>query len=74
MRKRDKLGVWDKLVHSTIYKIDKPGGLMYSTGNYNIGKESEKMYMHLSIYIYTHTHTHTYIYTVCYIFENNSKL
>ena len=50
MRGKDKLGVWDKLLHTTIYKIDKPGWLMYSTGNYNNGKESEKIYMHIYIY------------------------
>lgn len=51
MRGKEKLGVWDKLLHITIYKTDKPGWLMYSTGNYNNGEESEKIYMHLYIYI-----------------------
>ena len=60
MRGKDKLGVWDKLLHTTIYKIDKPGWLMYSTGNYNNGKESEKIYMHLYIYIYIYIYTHTH--------------
>ena len=45
---RDKLGVWDQHVHTTIYKVDKHD-LLYSTGNYiqylvitYNGKESEK--------------------------------
>ena len=47
-RGRDKLGVWDSRIHTTIYKIENQ--LLYSTGNciqysvitYN-GKETEKM-------------------------------
>ena len=45
---RDKLGVWDYHIHSTIYKIINKD-LLYSTGNstqYSVitymGKESEK--------------------------------
>ena len=34
---RDKLGVWDQQIQTTIYKIDKqqdPTCRMYNTGNY----------------------------------------
>ena len=48
---RNKLGVWDEQIHSTIYKRDKNKDLLYSTGNYiqylvitYKGKEYEKEY------------------------------
>ena len=47
--RRDKLGVWDYDVHTTIYKIDNQQVLTYGTGNYiqylvitDNGKEYEK--------------------------------
>ena len=54
---RDKLGVWDQQIQTTIYKTDNKD-LLYSTGNfiqylvitYN-GKESEKEQREIYIYI-----------------------
>ena len=47
---RDKLGIWDQQIHTTIYKINKD--LLYSAGKYiqylvitYNGKESEKEYI-----------------------------
>ena len=47
--KRDKLGVWDLWIHTTIYKYKSNKDLLYSTGNYiqylvitYNAKESEK--------------------------------
>ena len=31
---REKLGVWNEHIHTTIYKIDKQKGTTNSTGNY----------------------------------------
>ena len=52
--RRDKLGVWDYHIHTTIYKIDNQ---LCSTGNstqYFVitykGKESEKEYIHIYVY------------------------
>ena len=43
-------------IHTTVYKIDKQQGLLYSTGNYiqhfvitYKGKESEKEYMYMYV-------------------------
>ena len=54
---RDKLGVWNQQIHSTIYKKDKQQGPTYSTGNYiqylviiYNGKESEKIYIYTYMY------------------------
>ena len=50
---RDKLGVWEWHIHTTIYKINNKE-LLYSTGNYTQyfeitykGKESEKEYIYI---------------------------
>ena len=52
---RDKLGVWDQQIHTTIYKTDNQQDLLYSTGSFTqysvityMGKESEKEW----IYVY----------------------
>ena len=46
--RREKLGVWDKHIHTTIYKINNQQGPLYGTENYTQhiviiykGKESE---------------------------------
>ena len=51
---RDKLGVWDQQIQTTIYKINNKV-LLYSTGNYiqyplvnHNGKEYEKEYVYIS--------------------------
>ena len=61
-----KLGVWDKHIHTTVYKLVNKD-LLYSAGNYTQyltiacnGRDSEKLY--------THTHTHI-TEPPCYIFE-----
>ena len=50
-----KLKIWDKQVHTTIYKIDEQQGLLYSTGNYiqyfviiSDGEDSEKEYTYIT--------------------------
>ena len=64
----DKLGVWDKHMHTTIYKITNKD-LLYSTGNYTQyivitckGKESEKEYVSVYIYIYMCVYICIYMY------------
>ena len=56
--RRDKLGVWDSNIHTTIYKIDNQQGPLYSPGNYiqylvitYNGKESKKEYIYMYIYM-----------------------
>ena len=55
---RDKLGVWDQQIHTTIYKIKKINNkdLLYGTGNYiqypvinHKGKEYDKAYTYVCI-------------------------
>ena len=55
---RDKSGVWDEQIHTTVYKIDNNKVLLYSIVNYIqylvitcMGKESEKE-IFVSIYLY----------------------
>ena len=57
---RDKLGVWDQQIQTTIYKTDKNNkALLYNTGNYiqypvisHNGIENEKrIYMYICIYM-----------------------
>ena len=52
-----KLGTWDYQIHTTLYKIDKQWGQLYSTERYTQylvitynGKQSEKEYTHAYIY------------------------
>ena len=67
---RDKLGVWDSQIYTTIYKIGKQQGptvqhreyIQYFVINHN-GKEYEKEYIHT----HTHTHIYSYIYVYTYV-------
>jgi len=79
-----KLGVWDKHIHTTVYKLVNKD-LLYSAGNYTQyltitcnGYSAGNYTQYLTITcngrdsekLYTHTHTHTYITEPpCYIFE-----
>ena len=54
---RDKLGVWDKQIRTTVYKINNKD-LLYSTGNYiqylvitNNAKEPDKEYIYIYIWV-----------------------
>ena len=57
--RRDKLGVWDQQIQTTIYKINNNKVLLYSIGNYiqylvinYNGKEYANIYIYIYIYIY----------------------
>ena len=70
-RGRDKLGVWEQQIHTTIYKINNKD-LLYSTGNYTqyfvitcMGKNLKK-----KIYIYVCVYVCIYIYIYIYISES----
>ena len=67
-RDRDRAGVWDLQIHTTMYKTNKDS--LYSTRKYiwylamiYSGKESEKVY--ICVYIYIHIHIYiTYHFSV----------
>ena len=74
---RDKLGIWVKQTHTTIYKMINNKDLLYSTGDiqylvitYN-GKESEKAYMCVCIYLCIYICVTE---SLCCIYETNTTL
>ena len=54
---RDKLGVWDQQIQTTLYRMENNCDLLYSTRNYiqypiihHNGKEYEKIYITKSLF------------------------
>ena len=81
---RDKLGVWDQHIQTTIYKIDKQQGptaqckelYSISCNKTIMGKNMKKnIYIYIYIYIYIHIYTHTYkAESLCCTPETNTTL